>query len=70
MQFTMRGMDIRPARSEDRAAIWRILEPTIRAGETYALPRDWTEAEALAYWLAPENPTLGLVDAYVMYRRL
>lgn len=48
-------MVIRPARSEDRAPIWRILEPTIRAGETYALPRDLTEADALAYWLAPEN---------------
>jgi ribosomal protein S18 acetylase RimI-like enzyme len=27
--------------------------PAIRAGETYALPADWTEAEALAYWRSP-----------------
>lgn len=44
---------IRPAAALDRAAIWAILEPVIRAGETYALPRDLAEADALAFWLAP-----------------
>ena len=48
--------------TEDRAALWGILEPMIRAGETYALPRDWTEAQALAYWLAPENETFVACD--------
>lgn len=48
-------MIIRPARNSDRQALWRILEPMIRAGETYALPPDLTEADALAYWLAPDN---------------
>lgn len=55
-------MVIRPARSEDRQALWRILEPMIRAGETYALPRDLTEAEALAYWLAPDNEVFVACD--------
>lgn len=41
---------IRPAFAADRPAIWAILEPTIRAGETYALPPDMGEADALAYW--------------------
>ena len=27
-----------------------MLEPVIRAGETYTLPRDMSRAEALAYW--------------------
>ncbi|MGO8381526.1 hypothetical protein ACC745_38950, partial [Rhizobium ruizarguesonis] len=28
--------------------------PTIRAGETYALDRDLSEFDALAYWIGPE----------------
>lgn len=47
------AFDIRPADASDRAAIWRVLEPTFRAGETYPLPRDIGEAEALAYWFSP-----------------
>ncbi len=41
---------IRPARAADRPAIWAALEPTVRAGETLALPRDMGEAAALACW--------------------
>jgi ribosomal protein S18 acetylase RimI-like enzyme len=41
---------IRPARSDDRDGVWAILEPVFRAGETYALPRDISRDEALAYW--------------------
>src|SRR5690349_10099752 len=48
-------MHIRLATDADRSAIWRILEPTIRAGETYPCPRDMTEAAAFAYWFAPAN---------------
>src|SRR3546814_18215171 len=47
----LRGVIIRPASKDDAAAIWAILEPVIRAGETYALARDMREADALAYWL-------------------
>ena len=36
----------------DFDAIWSILEPMIRAGETYTLPRDLSREEALAYWLS------------------
>jgi L-amino acid N-acyltransferase YncA len=50
-------MHIRPARREDRPSIWRIVGPTIRAGETYALDRDMSEADALAYWLAYDQET-------------
>jgi ribosomal protein S18 acetylase RimI-like enzyme len=32
--------------------IWNILEPVIRAGETYTLPRDLSREDALAYWFA------------------
>lgn len=50
-------MLIRPALAEDRPAIWRILEPVIRAGETYTLDRDLSEDRALAYWLGPDKET-------------
>jgi len=46
---------VRPAGSGDADAVWKILEPTIRAGETYTLPRDMTREQALAYWFAPGN---------------
>jgi L-amino acid N-acyltransferase YncA len=48
-------MIVRPAVEGDVPGIWQILEPTIRAGETYALPRDLTEQEALRYWRAPQH---------------
>ena len=48
-------MKIRPAAPEDRDAIWRIMEPIIRAGETYSLPRDMTRDDALAHWFAPDR---------------
>ncbi len=41
---------VRPASRGDADAIWAILEPTIRAGETYTLPRDTSRDAALAYW--------------------
>lgn len=46
-------MIIRPVRDGDADAVWGILEPVIRAGETYALPRNWSRSEALDYWHAP-----------------
>jgi L-amino acid N-acyltransferase YncA len=41
---------IRPATKADDDAIWAILEPTFRAGETYPVTRDISRADALAYW--------------------
>jgi ribosomal protein S18 acetylase RimI-like enzyme len=55
-------MDIRPATAEDAPAIWAILEPVIRAGETYALDRDLSRAAALAYWTAPDRETFVVED--------
>jgi len=49
------NVSIRPATLTDRAAIWAILEPVIRAGETYALDRAMGEDAALAYWFTPGN---------------
>jgi ribosomal protein S18 acetylase RimI-like enzyme len=55
-------MLIRPAVPQDRPAIWAILEPVIRAGETYTLDRDMSEEEALAYWIGPEKETFVAED--------
>lgn len=48
---------IRPACSGDADAIWAILEPVIRAGETYALDRAMPRAQALAYWMGTDRHT-------------
>lgn len=50
-------MLIRPASAADHDAIWLTIAPVIRAGETYALPRDMRRAEALAYWTGPDRET-------------
>ena len=46
---------IRPGTRGDDEAIWKILEPTLRAGETYPQPRDITREQALDYWWKPEH---------------
>ena len=56
-------MNLRPATPEDDDAIWRILEPTFRAGETYPIPRDVSRADALAYWRAPGHTAFIAEDA-------
>lgn len=48
-------MLIRPATPDDAAAIWAIIEPVIRAGETLTLDRDMGEGEALAYWFGADK---------------
>jgi RimJ/RimL family protein N-acetyltransferase len=49
------SMILRPAGSSDANAIWSILEPTIRSGETYTLPREMDREQALLYWLSPDH---------------
>jgi len=53
---------IRPADASDDDAIWRVLEPMIRAGETYPLPRDLAKRDALAYWRAPAHEVFVAQD--------
>ena len=56
-------MLIRQSEPRDDDAIWRILEPTFRAGETYPLPRDISRADALAYWHTPGHAVFVAEDA-------
>jgi ribosomal protein S18 acetylase RimI-like enzyme len=44
---------IRPAHPSDSGRIFAMLEPVIRAGEVFALPRDMSQQDAIAYWFAP-----------------
>jgi ribosomal protein S18 acetylase RimI-like enzyme len=45
-------LTVRSAETSDADAIWSILEPVIRAGETYTLPRELSREDALAYWFS------------------
>ncbi len=55
-------MLIRPATAQDDEDIWRVLEPMIRAGETYPLPRDLAKTDALAYWRSPQHEVVVAED--------
>ena len=48
-------MPIHPATDSDHDAIWEILEPMIRGGETYTLPRNMSKQHALEYWFAADK---------------
>src|SRR6202022_3303914 len=66
------AVTIRAAVDGDSEAIWSVLEPTIRAGETYALPRDMSREAALEYWSAPGHHVFvaqgseGVVGTYYL----
>ena len=53
---------IRPAAQFDDDAIWRVIEPVFRAGETYPLPHDISHADAFAYWRASGNEVFVAED--------
>jgi len=46
---------IRRAVPEDAQAIWAILQPVFRAGETYAIARDISREDAIEYWCGPAH---------------
>ncbi len=56
-------MLIRQSEPRDHDAIWRILEPIFRAGETYPIPRDISRADALTYWHSPGHAVFVADDA-------
>jgi ribosomal protein S18 acetylase RimI-like enzyme len=52
-----RRMNIRHATDADADAIWRIIEPTIRAGSTYTLDPAMSRDAALSYWMGGDRET-------------
>jgi RimJ/RimL family protein N-acetyltransferase len=57
---------IREARGGDRHGIWLMLEPVIRAGETYTLAREMGHEQALAFWFAPGHEVFVLEEDGVL----
>jgi ribosomal protein S18 acetylase RimI-like enzyme len=46
---------VRPAGAADAGAIWEVLRPVFRAGDTYAVDPGIGRAAALGYWMAPAH---------------
>ena len=60
-------MRIRAGTAADPDALWDILEPIVRAGETFALPRDMSRDDVLAWWRAPGHEVfVAEVDGSVL----
>lgn len=53
---------IRPATEADWPAIWGLLQPVFRAGETYAVDRDITEEAARRVWMDLPKATFVASD--------
>jgi ribosomal protein S18 acetylase RimI-like enzyme len=55
-------LKIRGAQSGDREAIWSILEPVMRAGETYLLARDASREDVLGFWFSRGHEVFVVED--------
>ena len=42
---------IEPMRDDDWPALWQLLRPVFRAGDTYAFPQDMGQADAHRAWV-------------------
>ena len=56
------GLVIRPYDAADWPAVWRIVEPVLRAGETYPEPADLDEAAARSWWIEAHRAVFVAVD--------
>jgi len=54
---------IRPYEAGDWPAVWAVLEPVFRAGDTYAYPTDLTADAACRLWTTPPKTVFVAVDA-------
>jgi ribosomal protein S18 acetylase RimI-like enzyme len=63
---------IRAAQAGDRDGIWAVLEPVMRAGETYLLARDASREDVLGFWFAGGHEVFvaeeegGIVGTYFL----
>tara|TARA_B100000965_G_scaffold215339_1_gene180086 strand:+ start:782 stop:1270 length:489 start_codon:yes stop_codon:yes gene_type:complete len=55
-------VSIRPITDADWDAVWGVLEPVFRAGETYAYPIDITEEQARVVWVDQPAATFVALD--------
>jgi ribosomal protein S18 acetylase RimI-like enzyme len=56
------AIDVRAATPPDADAIWGILEPIFRRGDTYAVDHDISRDDALGWWLRPAHDVFVAVD--------
>lgn len=56
-------LKIRPIKSNDWPAAWRIIEPVFRSGESYAFSPDITEEEAYKVWIDIPEITFVALDS-------
>lgn len=56
-------MQIRTATRSDADAVWNLLQPVFRAGDTYAVDPDISRAAALSYWMDDPAACYVAVDA-------
>jgi RimJ/RimL family protein N-acetyltransferase len=60
-------IEIREYRSGDWDAVWQILEPVFRAGETYVFSPDITETEAHRVWVElPSGTYVATIDGDIV----
>ncbi|MSO69524.1 MAG: N-acetyltransferase [Alphaproteobacteria bacterium] len=72
--MTETSTTIRGATRADDDAVWRVIEPMIREGETYPLPRDMTRDAGLAHFHQPGHEMFaaehdGIVQGTYYLRR-
>ena len=53
----MSGLTLHPATGADHDALWDMLRPVFRAGDTYAVDPDISRTDALAYWCGADHGT-------------
>lgn len=51
------ALTLRPVTSGDENALWAMLRPVFRAGDTYAVDPGISRADALAYWTGADRGT-------------
>lgn len=60
--MTDMAFSIRKSSPEDHDALWRLLQPVIESGETYALPRDYNREQSLTYWCSVDHQVFVAAD--------
>ncbi len=56
------AFNIRPYTPPDADALWSLLKPVFRAGDTYAIEPDISRAKAIAYWTGPPHRAFVVAD--------
>ena len=60
------SLTVRPAEPADKGAIWAILEPVFRAGDTYTIDPGISREDALAYWMGPTHHCFVAEDGAII----